>query len=195
MQASELLSCRASGRHHGRGLFQIENATATPEEVLRWLTGSIALRYVHRLYMFDASTPPAESQVRLAWHHSNHCKSRRWILTCVMCMELCKSPRWILMCVLCMIQLESKPARIVQEELIAALVKLGAPAGAIRLQCSPRSFEQQLVELLPPEFELHPVQFSYVLVGHSVALCPIRVHLNAATFASFCNAAVQSVAC
>lgn len=154
MQASELLSCRASGRHHGRGLFQIENATATPEEVFRWLTGSIALRYVHRLYMFDAAMPPAESQVRLAWHHSKHCKS----------------PRWILMCVLCMIQLELKLARTVQEDLIAALVKLGAPAGAIRLQCSPRSFEQQLVELLPPEFELHPVQFSYVLVGHSALL-------------------------
>ena len=50
-----------------------------------------------------------------------------------------------------------------QDALIAALIQLGPPEGAMRAQCNPRALEEVVGRRLPLSFKLHPVSYSHVL--------------------------------
>lgn len=112
-QATELLTGNVTGIHNrkGRHLLRLDDVTATPAEIDAWCSSSPVLRNCSRVFVFDASRPPAQSL----------------------------------------------------EDVVAALVKRGAPCGAIRLQCEPRSLQPQLGQLLPLDFVLDPRDFAHVL--------------------------------
>lgn len=64
-QATEVLTSNATGIHNrkGRHLLRLDNVTATPAEIDAWCSCSPVLRNCTRVFVFDASTPPARSLV------------------------------------------------------------------------------------------------------------------------------------